>query len=113
MWLRERCSCCVSGAALDKITFRFVAAVRQDSTVRLAAELGLLLVIGVFLGVTGPYGTAREPTLARYTFWLFLVVAGGLIGIAVETALRRLIAREWTGVITAAGAMTPPITVLV
>jgi hypothetical protein len=80
---------------------------------RIAAELGLFLVIGVFLGVIGPYGTAHEPMLANYTFWLTNIVGGGLIGIAIETALRRWIRNEWKRAVATAATMTPPVTILV
>jgi DNA-binding LytR/AlgR family response regulator len=80
---------------------------------RIAAELGLLLAIGVFLGVLGPYGTAQEPAPAKYVFWLVSIIGGGLIGHAVETALRRWIAHEWQRVIATASAITLPVALLV
>lgn len=89
------------------------AAVGQEITMRIAAELGLLLVFGAFLGVTGAYGTAHEPALARYAFWVCIVVAGGLIGIALERLLRPWIGNDWIRVVATAAAMTPPIAILV
>jgi len=80
---------------------------------RIAAELGLLLAIGVFLGVLGPYGTAQEPAGARYVFWLINIVIGGLIGYAIETGLRRWIAHEWLRVTATAAAITLPVALLV
>lgn len=80
---------------------------------RIAAEIGLLVVIGVFLAVTGPYGTALEPTLARYAFWLAIVVAGGLIGIAVDGVVGRWVRKDWLRLVATAAVMTPPIAFLV
>ncbi|WP_206185260.1 LytTR family DNA-binding domain-containing protein [Sphingosinicella sp. CPCC 101087] len=79
----------------------------------IVADLGLLLVIALFLGVTGPYGTAREPVAARHLFWLFTIVAGGLIGLGIAAALRSRIRDRWVRALVAAGAMTPPVAFLV
>lgn len=78
-----------------------------------AAEFTLLIVIGIFLGVTGPYGTAAEPAISRYAFWLSVTVAGGSIGIGIEALLRRWIGRQWLLLIATAAAMTLPIAVIV
>ncbi|KZD02867.1 hypothetical protein AUP43_13335 [Oceanibaculum pacificum] len=77
------------------------------------AEIALLLAFGLFFGVIGPYGTAQEPPVERYPFWLFVMVAGGLIGIAVERVLRRWIAPDWRRILVTSLAMTPPVTAVV
>jgi hypothetical protein len=111
--LRERCVFFVSGAAWSAILLDSAAAVWQDVAMRMPAELALLIVIGVFLGVIGPYGTATEPALARYAFWVFVTVAGGMIGLGLEALLRRWISRSLLRLVATAVAMTPPITLLV
>ena len=80
---------------------------------RLVPEIGLFLVIALFLGVTGPYGTSNEPALARSAFWLTVIVAGGTIGAAVDAGLGRLVRNDWSRLFAAAAAMTPPVTLLV
>lgn len=95
------------------MTLASLAAVGQDILMRMAAELALLVVVGAFLGAIGPFGTAREPSLARHAFWLLTIVAGGLIGIAAEAVLQRWIADRRARVLATAAAMTPPITLLV
>lgn len=85
----------------------------QNSAMRIAAEFALLLALGIFLGFTGAYDTAREPVLARYAFWLVTVIAGGALGIAVEARLRGAIAHPWARAAAAAAVMTPPVAFLV
>lgn len=80
---------------------------------RLVAELGPLLAIAIFLGLTGAYDTAREPVLARYAFWLLVVVAGGLIGVTADAVLRRWVSNDRVRVLATAAVMTPPIAGLV
>jgi DNA-binding LytR/AlgR family response regulator len=79
----------------------------------IAAEFIMLIAIGIFLGVTGPYGTASEPPLLRCAFWLLVALAGGAIGIGLEVLLCRWVGRKWLLVLTTAAAMTPPITIIV
>lgn len=80
---------------------------------RAAGETTLLLVIGLFLGVLGPFGTAGRSVLIRMTYWPLVIVGGGVIGIAVDALVSRRIARGWPRLATDSLAMTPPVTGLV
>jgi LytTr DNA-binding domain len=79
----------------------------------MAAELGFLLLIGLLLGFIGPFGTAEESTPEKYGFWLAVIIAGGLIGIAIDKLLDRRIRNDWARLIVIAATMSLPITFLV
>ena len=85
----------------------------QDGAIRPTLETIVLLAIGLFLGLIGPFGTASEPTIGRYLFWLLVIAAGGALGAAVEAGLRRRVANEWIRAVATAATITPPVTLLV
>ncbi|MBA3676983.1 MAG: LytTR family transcriptional regulator [Sphingosinicella sp.] len=85
----------------------------HDTFVKVAGDAALLVVVGIFLGLIGPYGIAREPALARYAFWLLITLSGGLAAIIVERALRRRIRSEWLRTAAASAAITLPMAYLV
>lgn len=80
---------------------------------KLAAEIGLLALIGLFLGLIGPFGSTGPPNPVGLAYWQINIVGGGLIGIAIDSGLRRIIRDDWPRVVTTAFAMTPPVTLLV
>jgi DNA-binding LytR/AlgR family response regulator len=80
---------------------------------RAAAEIGLLLAAGVFLGVLGPFGTAERASLVRMTYWPIVIVGGGVIGIAVDAVLQRWLSGFWMRLAVVSLVMTPPVTALV
>lgn len=80
---------------------------------RLAAELGLFVLIGAFLGAIAPYGTVDEAIVARYAFWISTVTAGGLLGLAVERLLAHRIEDRWVRTLAVSLAITAPVTMLV
>lgn len=80
---------------------------------RLAGEAAFLCGAGLFLGFLGPYGTAGEPFLLKHVYWLVVIVAGGLVGIAIETCLRPRIAAAWLATLATVPVMTPPVVLFV
>lgn len=80
---------------------------------RLAFDLLLLALIGLLMTVLGPYRTLDVPTLLRAGYWITAIVAGGLVGIAVDSALGSRIRGFWTRMTAVSLAMTPPVTLLV
>lgn len=80
---------------------------------RAAAETMLLLAIGVFLGMLGPFGTIERDLANRLTYWPIVIVGGGVIGIAVDLVVTRFTARFWPRLIADTLLMTLPVTVLV
>jgi hypothetical protein len=80
---------------------------------RLAGEAAFLGGFGLFLGFLGPYGTADDPALPRHVFWLTVIVAGGMLGIAIEARLRPRLPGAWTAALAAVPLMTPPIVLFV
>lgn len=82
-------------------------------TRRLAADLFLWACIGVVMAFLGPFGTAELSLRARFVYWLYCMLGGGLIGIAIDEVLRRRMTRFWSRVFAASLLMTPPTTVLV
>jgi hypothetical protein len=80
---------------------------------RVAAEVALLIAVGLFLGEIGPFGTAAMPDARRYIYWLLNIVGGGVIGIAIDESLGRRLGATWRRVALDSLAMTLPVTALV
>ena len=80
---------------------------------RAAAELALLIVAGVFVGLIGPYGSAEIPTGPRIAYWLILIIGGGVIGIALDTAIGRRFKGFWPRLAIDSVLMTPFVSLLV
>jgi DNA-binding LytR/AlgR family response regulator len=80
---------------------------------RAAAETALLLAVGVFLGLLGPFGTAERSTLVRMAYWPTVIVGGGVIGIAIDIFVQRFVAGFWTRLAVVSIAMTPAVSMLV
>ena len=104
-----------SRAVPDRVGSRLdsVPALGQDMAMRPVSEFGFLVLVGTVLALLGPYGTALAPAPGRVSFWLFTVVTGGLVGIALDLALRRRIAQPWRRTVAVSVVMTPPVTLIV
>lgn len=80
---------------------------------RFAADLTILVAIGLLMGTLGPYGTTSTPLALRHLYWLITIVGGGVIGLAVERLLGTRIPERWLRVLLVALGMTPPVTLFV
>ena len=80
---------------------------------RFAGEAAFLAGFGLFMGFLGPYGTVEDPVLMRHVYWLTVIVAGGLVGIAIEARLRPKMPGSWSATLAAVPIMTPPVVLLV
>ena len=80
---------------------------------RAAAEAGLMLAVGLFLGVLGPFGTIERPMVVRMSYWPVVIVGGGVIGIAIDTLVSRRLAGFWTRLLAVSLLMTPAVCLLV
>ena len=80
---------------------------------RIAAETGLLLAIGVFLGLLGPFGTIERGQLSCLIYWPTVIVGGGVIGIAIDLLVPRRVAGFWPRLMAASVLMTVPVSLLV
>ena len=78
-----------------------------------AAELALLLVMGLFMGAIGPFGTAALPPLKSYIYWIACIVGGGLIGVAIDEGVGRRASGHWRRLAVTSLLMTPAVTLLV
>ena len=78
-----------------------------------AIELLLLVALGLFMAVLGPYRTLDVAPVPRTLYWLLSIVGGGLIGIALDLTLGPRIGGFWRRVALVTVAMTPPVTLLV
>ncbi len=79
----------------------------------MGADIALLIAIGLLMSFLGPFDMERTPFALRYLYWLLCIVGGGMIGIAVEEAMRRSVPRTWPRVVAASLASTPAVTLLV
>jgi hypothetical protein len=80
---------------------------------RIGAEAALLLAMGVFLGLLGPFGTIERGPAVSLAYWPAVIVGGGVIGIAVDTVIQRRAASFWLRLVSVSVLMTPPVCVLV
>jgi hypothetical protein len=80
---------------------------------RAAAELALLLVVGLFMGAIGPYGTNAFSVGTGYLYWILCIVGGGLIGISLDATLGRRFGSFWPRLAADSILMTPAVTLLV
>jgi hypothetical protein len=80
---------------------------------RLAVDLLLLAVLGLTMAVLGPYRTIEVAPLLRTAYWLVAIMAGGLVGIAIDSFLGSRIPGFWMRVAAVSLAMTPVVTLLV
>lgn len=80
---------------------------------RLGAELALWVAIGVVMAFLGPFGWSERSLAERLLYWLCAMVGGGLIGVAVDTLVRRRLDRFWPRLLAVSALMTPPVMLLV
>lgn len=80
---------------------------------RAAAETALLLAIGLFLGLLGPFGTIERGLVIRMTYWPIVIAGGGVIGIAIDVLVTRLTSSFWPRLLADSLLMTLPVTALV
>jgi LytTr DNA-binding domain len=74
---------------------------------RSAAELALFAAIGLVMGVLGPFESSRLPLGERMTYWLACMVGGGVIGIAVDAGVQRVLSTFWPRLIVVSLTMSP------
>jgi hypothetical protein len=80
---------------------------------RAAADLALWAAIGVVMAFLGPFGSAERSLTERLLYWQACMVGGGLIGIAIDVPVRRMLPQFWPRLMTVSVLMTPPVTMLV
>lgn len=80
---------------------------------QIAIECAILVALGAMMGVFGPYGTGEAAALRRYGYWLAAIAGGGMIGIAVDWALRRTVVSLASRILLTSVVMTPPVMLLV
>ena len=80
---------------------------------RIAAEVALLAVVGLFAGAIGPFGTNSFPDVRRYPYWLLCIVGGGVIGIAIDETLGARAGGFWRRLAVTSFVMTAPVALLV
>lgn len=81
----------------------------QNPWARLVAELALLVVIGLFMGFIGAYGTDRMPSGLRFFYWTACIVGGGVAGLAIDALVAARTRRFWLRIAVTSLLMTPPV----
>lgn len=77
---------------------------------------GICVAAGVFMAVSGAFGSGDAPLERRLTYWIGLMLAGGLLGNLVARpvfATPYFAARPWLACVAATAVLTPPLTVVV
>jgi len=80
---------------------------------RFAAETALLIAVGLFLSVLGPFGTINQTLAIRTFYWPTVIVGGGIFGISIDLLVQRRLFGFWARLIVDTALMTPPVTALV
>jgi hypothetical protein len=78
-----------------------------------ATDLALLLAIGLFMGLVGPFGSDELSTGQACVYWIVCIVGGGLIGIAFDEAVGRRTRTFWRRLLLTTVVMTPATTLWV
>jgi hypothetical protein len=81
---------------------------------RIATETAVLIVMGLFAGAIGPFGTAfslHEPI--RSAYWVLCIVGGGVIGVAVDETAGAAVGGFWRRLAVTCLVMTLPVALLV
>lgn len=74
---------------------------------RVAAELVLLVSTGLIVSFLAPFDSSDRPLAWRIVYWVSAIFGGGLIGVAVDEAVRRKVARFWLRLALVCLLMTP------
>jgi hypothetical protein len=80
---------------------------------RAAAELALMAAVGVLLGFLAPYDSGDQPLAGRMTYWVILIVGGGVIGIAFDVFVGMRLKGFWARLLADCLLMTPFVSLLV
>jgi hypothetical protein len=80
---------------------------------RLLAEVAILAAMGAFIAALGAFGSDDFSVVRRFSYWIVNLVAGGLIGIAIDQAVRRWRISRWQRVWLVSAVMTPAVTLFV
>lgn len=80
---------------------------------RWAIDLAVLVTTGLFLGFLGPFDSDRAALGQRYLYWIASVVGGGLIGIGIDEALKRILRQPWRRMLIVTVCATPVVTAYV
>ena len=80
---------------------------------RTAADAALLVAFGLFMGVTGPFGTLEAPAWVRFLYWQICILGGGVIGITLDETIGRRLRPVGLRIAVDSVAMTPLVTLLV
>lgn len=97
----------------DATPCRAVTMSKQTLWRRAAIDLAILVAIGFLMGFLGPFGSDRAPAGLRYVYWMICMVGGGLIALAGEYVLARIIWTTWIRVLTGSFILTPPVALMV
>jgi hypothetical protein len=79
----------------------------------LARDAILMVAMGLFLAVLGPFGSITAPPLVRFLYWPGVIVGGGVIGVGVDELGGKRFANPWLRWAFSSVVMTPGVCVLV
>jgi hypothetical protein len=79
----------------------------------LVREVLLLAAVALFMAGVGAFSTDHPSILRRIVYWLTVMMAGGLVGVAVEVPLTRRMGVAWRRAVAVTLLMSLPVTVIV
>ena len=85
----------------------------RGALARICADLALLAVMGGFMAMLEPFGSANLSPSFRYLYWQLCIVGGGALGIGVDEIFGRRVGGFWRRVGLDSVLMTPLVTALV
>ena len=80
---------------------------------RAAADLALLVGVGLFMGFIRAYGVEGPTPGVRFLYWVACIVGGGVIGVALDSLVIRRVRGFWLRVALVSLLMTPLVTLWV
>jgi len=80
---------------------------------RAAAELALMAAVGVLLAFLAPFDSGDRPLGFRMTYWVILILGGGVVGIAFDIVVGRKLKGFWARLLADCLLMTPFVALLV
>ncbi len=80
---------------------------------RPAAEIALTTGVGILLAFLAPFDSGIWPLRFRMAYWIVLIVGGGVIGVAFDTAVGRRMNSFWSRLLVDCVLMTPFVALLV
>ena len=101
------------GARTGRMGHKATSVIGATTARRWAIDAVMLAIMGLLLGFLGPFDSDSAPPATRYAYWTLCMLGGGLIAVAVDERLGRLLPILWQRVAATSALATPLVTLFV